>query len=373
MRRVFLKVLILTVCWLVFLTPIVCSQRIKQLPGMYSADIEGYGVSDYEFGKTYCVNFTSNKRVCKGYKTGDGSMHFIVQKNEKTIRTWTHPPGVGNGTGNFHVFYGDLDRDSFKELIVVSNVNTTSGMMVSSANAYILSGPIEEDFGEPVVFGLQEFGENDHFFFDHRRRETLILITEWNGYSTLDPKRGGGSYLVGRWFRYKNGQLSPALDKPILARRYLFSFERERWDTFGRNEWKHRPYLWLKHPTTHKFYREPKDESPPTATLWGTIEAYEETTLFDNYESTRKFRVRLDSGEVLVCSTGFPLMEYEREKPEWQGVISISSFGLLPQRIRLPAELSPKTLFHKVEGRRIRIETYRDEYSQYHRFWFLAD
>jgi hypothetical protein len=183
------------------------AQKLKQMTEMYETQLDGFGIGEYDFAKTYCIDFVKNKRVCKGYKIDDGGMSFVIQENEKTISVWSHPDGTGNYTSNFYVFYGDLDKDKVAELVVVSNVNTTNGMGVPSANVYILSESAESTIKKPLVFQIEEFGEKDNFIYDIKNNETLILATEWNSYSKLDLKRDKGLYLVGRWFRYKKGLL----------------------------------------------------------------------------------------------------------------------------------------------------------------------
>jgi len=373
MKVKFFTTLVFTVAGVFFLVANADAEKLRQLTKMYDAQIKGYGVSEYEFGKTYCVDFTKNERVCKAYKSGDGGLYFIVQKNNETIETWEHPPGTGNGTENFYVYYGDLDNDKSSELVVVSTTNVTNGRLVPTSNVYIMSEPIEENSSKPLVFPVEEFGEKDNFIFDAKRNETLILATEWDGYDDLDPKRLGGTYLVGRWFRYRRGLLRPALDKPILARRYLFSFEEERWQTLDDGDWKHRPYLWLKNKTTHKFYTEPKERSALVSKKYGTIEKYEEQSLFEECEIARRFTIHLDSGETIIVSSEAPSIQIDDKKERWQNVVWVEDFGLLPQRVSLPFEFSPLSIFKKVEGKRVKLETYKDKYGDYSRLWFLEN
>ena len=54
-------------------------------------------------------------------------------------------------------------------------------------------------------------------------------------------------YLVGQWWHYDAGELRPVLDRPIIARRYLFSFERERGNMVKLDRV---PFQWLSHPST---------------------------------------------------------------------------------------------------------------------------
>ena len=214
MKVKFLIVLTFLLASIFFLVINAEAKRLKQITERYEAKIEGYGIDDYKFGKTNCVDFTKEKRVCKGYKSDDGVMYFIIQKNQETIITWQHPIGTGSYTEDFHVYYGDLDKNNLPELVVVSNVNTSNGLGVTQANIYISSEPLGKDLRKPLVFPIEEFGERGNFIFDSKRNETQILVTYWSSFDNLDKKRGYGTYLVGKWFRYRNGLLEPIFGKP---------------------------------------------------------------------------------------------------------------------------------------------------------------
>ncbi len=71
---------------------------------------------------------------------------------------------------------------------------------------------------------------------DYRARGSWVLVrgearcsfleTHWDPDS--EPGRGEGLYLGARWHRLDGGRFAVRGDRPLLRRRYLFSFERER-------------------------------------------------------------------------------------------------------------------------------------------------
>jgi aspartate racemase len=56
--------------------------------------------------------------------------------------------------------------------------------------------------------------------------ECRILATRWIW--ARGPERGSGLYLYGRWLHLRDGALEPDPTRPIVARRYLYRFERQR-------------------------------------------------------------------------------------------------------------------------------------------------
>ena len=77
-----------------------------------------------------------------------------------------------------------------------------------------------------------------------------ILATRWLW--TTDPrgKRGEGLYLVGNWWRYQRGELIPHVRLGTIARRYLSSFENERWNTLESDQI---PYRWFRNARAETF------------------------------------------------------------------------------------------------------------------------
>ena len=97
-------------------------------------------------------------------------------------------------------------------------------------------------FQLPLTFSVQEYGSFGTFVPAAGR--VNILTTNW--VSGADQRRGGGLYLVGQWWRYKSGELVPLSNRNAIARRYLFSFERERLETLESDR---KPYSWLSNRT----------------------------------------------------------------------------------------------------------------------------
>ena len=192
------------------------------------ASIEGYQ-------KGHCVALTNRIRICK--LLSDNADVFLVEKDGKTFGTWPSTAFMGETEG-FEVLHGDLDGDRQPEIIVANHDTTGVGMAVSAWTIAIFPNDDFRSFQLPLTFSVQDYGSAGTFVPVNGR--VNILTTNWVW--SAEQKRGSGLYLVGEWWRYKSGELVPSLNRNTIARRYLFSFERERGETWESDR---RPYQWL--------------------------------------------------------------------------------------------------------------------------------
>ena len=191
-------------------------------------------VEEYERG--HCVALRNRVRVCKVLWESDAL--FVVEKEGKTVGTWRAESYIGE-TEDFEVMQGDLDGDQKRELIIANRDATSAGLGVSVWSITIFPDTGFRSLPPPLTFSVKEFGTHGTFVSSGGRLN--ILTTDW--VSGKDPKgrRGEGLYFVGQWWRYQRGELLP-LPKPIVARRYLLSFARER---FATSKSDRTPYQWL--------------------------------------------------------------------------------------------------------------------------------
>ena len=194
-----------------------------------AAEVEGYF-------KAHCVALRERIRICKVLTESDALL--LVEKDGKTVGTWRADAYLGE-TESFHVMRGDLDGDRTPELII-ANLDTTSvGIGVSVWSLLIFPDSEFRSFPPPLTFRIKEFGT--HGTVVSTGRTLSILTTDWVWGNDPKGQRGEGLYLVGQWWRYHGGELQP-LPKPIVARRYLFSFANERFATWDSDRI---PYRWL--------------------------------------------------------------------------------------------------------------------------------
>lgn len=307
---------------------------------------------------SFCVSLAKNTSVCKGKQTGeDGDGRFFVRQNGQKKGEIEASIGVQSSTDNFFAFYGDLDKNKAAELVIVDFDGQSNGLGVSYYSINIFPDFQTKGFQEPISFSTTEFGKDGTFVYDAKTRETLILLTDWNGLDNISNKEG--MYFVGRFFRYRNGLLKPATDKPVYARRYLYSFEDERYRT-EKNPL--RPWLWLNSPKAQKVKVDTEFSLKPLSSETGVVEKVE--TLTENAKDgdgtekveIKQITVKLNSGETktVVLRKNPDYVELDSDK----GKIFPEIFGVLPATISLPKDLDVTLVFGNLEGKKVVINTY---------------
>lgn len=323
------------------------------------------------YAETSCVALPKGFRVCKARDESEESeIKFIIQKNLKTVKTMDAPFFSGSTAADFRAYWGDLDKNGSPEIVIASLENVSNGLGVPHFYIHIFRDSLKLDFQKVLTFPIEEFGEKGNFIYDARRNETQILVTRWVERNNIDTNRGNGMYLIGTWFRYRNGLLEPIFDKPTLAKRLLYNFVRERnvWNSGNQNA----PYVWLQSKNTHKLKRNPPPVDRKISTQTETVKKYEQ--IADEYDpiAERRIAARLDSGELVNCRFYTPSGGYAKAAEQNQDDKIISDFGFADHDFLVPFDFEFQAIFQKVEGKRIRLDTYQDASDNvYTQLWFL--
>lgn len=254
------------------------------------------------FTESQCVAFPSKIKVCKARKVNSDDAligKFVILKDSQIIGT-TDASLMQSSPELFSAFYGDINNDNAPELIVVDFNGSSNGLGVTYHTINIFQDFEKSGFSKPVSVSTYDFGAGA-FVYDKLKNETLILLTEWNDYEKLDPKPG--LYLVGRFYRFAQNHLTPATDKPILARRLLRSFDAQRIkDMDSKNPLI--PYNWLTAPATKKLKIDPEFSESVAAkqTENGTIEKIEtiEETYTPDADSSLKNPLKVKTTQMIV-------------------------------------------------------------------------
>lgn len=195
------------------------------------------------FDKIHCVSLPGGIRICK-YMSESNDGTFLVERQGKRLGKWPASASFGE-TSDFEVLLGDLDGDGQRELVVANHDGMSNGMAIDYWTISIFSDAEFRSFQAPLMFSVQEYGSFGTFVPTSGRVD--IFTTRWlNG---EDPKgrRVPGTYLAGQWWRYKSGELHVVPDRPVMARRFLYSFADERNRTISNP---HIPYTWFLDPKT---------------------------------------------------------------------------------------------------------------------------
>jgi len=308
-----------------------------------------------------CSELDGDYRICKVMLTYEGDAEYEVFHKDKMVNSFKAPfwSTADAAPEDFWTYRGDLDNDGSREIVLVSGEGVSNGMGVTYLTVHILSDPMMLGNKTHVKFPLKEFGADQNFIFNPKNKRTEILVTYWADSNSLDPRRGWGTYLFGKWFRYDKGKLKPILSRPIRARRFLNSFARIRDNGSFPNRY---PYKWLSSLNTHRFYDEPM---PKDVTLHTKC-----TGTVSNYNA--------DTGDMAIaCDDGTTLDATLNQENVSDTLSFIEKLGFWRSKYRFPTGFDPLSVVDAVLNRRVRVEICKpngEEYvpgSESATLWFL--
>jgi hypothetical protein len=296
--------------------------------------------------RPHCVDIGRGMRVCKRLEdSATWDIVFTIEHGGTVLGKW--PSSTYNGgTSFFDVLRGDIDANGDEEVIVANLSGISCGMGIQYWTVSILPDPIKHGFKQPLQFSSEELGAEGAFVKHPGDKRCHILVTNWEYME--DAKRGGGEYLVGRWFRYRDGLLQPVRERPVLSRRFLFSFQNERSNT---SDDKRMPLSWLKNRNTESHAIDPLLRWKESSSVEGVVLAFVlEPSKTDTWTEERKIKVKLASGEVV----DFTVSDVESETV-------INHLGDAASKAIYPEDYHPADSKIWITGRRIRITAYKDK------------
>lgn len=202
--------------------------------------------------RAWCIALPDGRRVCSC--VNDEAATLRLEADGRMVQQW---PAELTFVGPdwFRVLHGDLDADGRAELVVAQLQAASNGLGVHYWEISILDG---RDPARPAVrLRVEDFGEHGSFVRPAAGGSCRLLATRWADFD--DPRRGGGTYLVGQWMRYRGGRMEHDASRPVVARRLLDSFAN------ARSETPDEPWAHLRHPNAELRTGSPVAELPPLA------------------------------------------------------------------------------------------------------------
>ncbi len=314
------------------------------------------------FNEAHCIAVNKNLRICKAIAENerDFAEDFLIERGGKIIG---RQPANGS-TANFAVLQSDLDADGSIETIIVSHETTSNGLGVRYYAINIWSELEKKEYQAPLTFSVEEYGNDGTFIRQPGTTGVLIFATNWISSDTLDKK--SGTYLLGRWFRYDKGKLAP-VNKPMLVRRLLSSFENERGKVFSDPPnyftWTS-PYSWFTNGKGREITADPEINGKATVAVNGTIVAIKEVKYKQDpadADSTEKsqtiYEIKADSGEHLT----YLKSDEDEIKIKFPQAHQFMRFGLQAQKMILPDGITPEAVLHNLIGANVQIVSYQSE------------
>ena len=287
--------------------------------------------------RAHCIALPDGRRVCTCF--GDTTIAVRVEADGRTQHEWPADYSLAGDPESLRALAGDLDGDGRAETIVAEWQGTSNGLGVSYHGLSIFDG--RDAARPPVRVQVQEFTPDGSFVRPAAGGACWLIATAWEGGS--EPGRGGGTYLVGRWMRYRDGRLEHDPARPVVARRLLNSFANARGSTPGE------PFAHLRHRNARAWPAEGRGSLPPLAgRVAGTLRTARGDTL----------TVALESGETMTFHHG---TVYSEDHGQTVASLVDGATGRPYPDGYVPAD--PRWL----DGVPVTVATHRDEFVTAHR------
>ena len=206
----------------------------KRLPIPIKAEIAGCQ-------KAFCIQLLKSSRICSCLSSieddeGNNEGSIFIERSGKIVERWKaklYPPADENSFRVDSVKRTDNEED---DLLVGAMETQSNGMGVQYWTVWVVS---KAGISKPL--DIQDYGIVGFLTRGTGEKECNLLATRWMEGS--EPERGTGLYLVGRWFKVIDGNLTPHFNRPAIYRRYLLSFQQQRNNAMSTDQPK--PLLWF--------------------------------------------------------------------------------------------------------------------------------
>jgi hypothetical protein len=167
-----------------------------------------------------CIALPGGRRVCSC--TGDTTIVMRVMDGGRTVHEWPAEYSMAGSPESLRAMTGDLDADGRPELIVSEWMDMSNGLGIRYYRLSIFSGA--DPARPPLRVHLDDFDPRGSFVRAAGGGTCWLVATRWT--ELRDPRRGEGMYFTGQWMRYRAGRLEHDLQRPVVVRRLLNSFQR---------------------------------------------------------------------------------------------------------------------------------------------------
>lgn len=171
--------------------------------------------------RSRCIALPDGRRVCTCTEDSGGSIR--VEQGGRTVHRWPADYSLTGTPHSLRVMRGDLDGDGRPELIVGEWMDQSNGLGINYWRISILDGA--DPARAPLRVNVDDFTPDGSFVRPASGGGCRLLATRWT--ELRDARRGEGMYFTGQWMRYRGGRLEHDLQRPLVVRRLLNSFDRE--------------------------------------------------------------------------------------------------------------------------------------------------
>jgi len=171
--------------------------------------------------RSRCISLPDGRRVCTCTEDEGGSVR--VQRDGHVLHAWPADYSLTGTPESLRAMRGDLDGDGRPELIVAEWMDMSNGLGIRYYRLSVFYGA--DAARPPLQVNVDDFRPEGSFVRPAAGGPCRLLATAWR--ELRDPRRGEGMYFTGQWMRYRGGRLEHDLERPLVVRRLLNSFDRE--------------------------------------------------------------------------------------------------------------------------------------------------
>ena len=214
-----------------------------RLRAMLPCDAKRFGAPELSGAFDHCIRVDEHRRVCKRRRDQDATVHLTIEADGRAVAQWPTGHVLGD-TGDFDVVQVNLG-DERSQFVVASREGETVGIATRCWQLNVL-GDLEEPSTRTTI-RVAEYGTGS---LVHGPGENACQVLETAWIKWTERTRGSGMYLAARALRYRDGRFEPG---STVARRYLGSFEKQRWATplTAFHGWEGAPLKWLQTGELH--------------------------------------------------------------------------------------------------------------------------
>ncbi|HEY0036495.1 MAG TPA: hypothetical protein VGB66_07385 [Longimicrobium sp.] len=176
-------------------------------------------------------------RVCACGGT-DGLDSLRVEQPGQRTHSWGAETNALGAAAGWEVVVAPIGVEGRTIVSIAQRTAISNGLGVSYWRLWLVEPGAS---AEPVHIDLHEYASDGSWVQPRRGGPCRLFATSWTTGS--EPGLGAGLYLQGRWLVWREGSLREDASRPTVERRYLSSFERERFRG-GRGA----PFTWFRHP-----------------------------------------------------------------------------------------------------------------------------
>jgi hypothetical protein len=183
------------------------------------AEIEGCPYS-------WCSPLPDGREICACQDPNEAETRFFLRSGGAIVKRWSQQNQIMGGASpsTMRIESIGVDAGMTERVLIAVEVQCSMGMAVDTWAVWLLDGM---DLRGPI--DVSEFGTLSFQVCSPEGKRSYLLGGDWQWDS--EPGRGEGLYFKARWYDLDGpsaGWLEPSAERPLVERRYLFGFEKQR-------------------------------------------------------------------------------------------------------------------------------------------------